>query len=152
MTLMGFLEKPGIFCYNTAMTKMNDNLYYPELSYQICGLCFQVHNELGRYGSEKQYADALEALLKKHALSYVREEFLPASFVGEGNRNKPDFLIGDLIIVDLKAKLVITKDDYFQMKRYLDASKKELGIIFNFRQKYLRPKRVIRGVISGIGV
>jgi len=31
---------------------------YAELSYKINGVLFAVHNELGRYRSEKIYADA----------------------------------------------------------------------------------------------
>ncbi|MDP3741607.1 MAG: GxxExxY protein [bacterium] len=127
------------------MPKMSDTLLYPELSFLVCGLCFNVHNELGRYRSEKQYADLLEVKFKENGVKYEREQFLAPSFPGEGKRNKPDFLVEDRLVLDLKAKSIITKDDYFQMKRYLDSAKKQLGIIVNFRQLYLRPKRVIRG-------
>ena len=127
------------------MPKMSDSLLYPELSYLVCGLCYKVHNELGRYRSEKQYADLLENHFRENRINYKREEFLPPSFPGEGKRNKPDFLIDDKLILDLKAKSIITKEDYFQMKRYLDSTEKDLGIIVNFCQVYLRPKRVIRG-------
>ena len=122
---------------------MYEKLIYPELSYTICGLCFVAHNKLGKYCNEKQYADALEILLKKNKIHYLREKFLPPSFFGEQDRNIPDFLIDDKIILDLKAKRIITKEDYYQMKRYLGAANKKLGIIINFRQNYLQPKRVL---------
>lgn len=102
------------------MTRINKNILHPELSYKICGLCFYVHNWLGRYRNEKQYADAPEDLLKESGAKYVREKPLPASFPGEKNRrNIPDFIVDDKIVIDLKAKPLITKDDYFQMRRYL---------------------------------
>ena len=41
---------------------------------------------------------------------------------------------------------LVTKEDYYQMKRYLTVCDKKLGIIINFRQKYLTPKRVINSL------
>ena len=116
---------------------------YPELSYKVYGLCFKVHNELGRFRNEKQYADALEHAFRDSKIIYEREIPLAISFAGEKTRrNIPDFLIEGKIILDLKAKTIITKEDYFQMQRYLISANKRLGIIVNFRQKYLIPKRV----------
>ena len=126
------------------MMQMNEKVIYPELSYKICGLCFSVHNKLGRYRNEKQYGDALETLLKENNLTYLREAPLPPSFDGEKERrNIVDFMIEDKIIVELKARDIILKEDYFQTSRYLVSSNKKLGLIFNFRQKYLRPIRVL---------
>lgn len=103
---------------------------------------------LGRYRKEKQYGDALEEIFKKNNLSYEREKRLPPSFEGEKySRNIPDFIIENKIILDLKAKLMINKDDYFQMRRYLISLKKKLGLIINFRQVYLRPKRVLNSLV-----
>jgi GxxExxY protein len=131
------------------MMRINKKVIYPELSYKICGLCFYVHNKLGRYRNEKQYADALEALLKENKIKYIREIPLPSSFKGERvGRNLPDFIIEDKIIVELKAKPLILKEDYFQMKRYLVSYKKKLGLMFNFRQKYLRPKRILNSKLE----
>ena len=122
----------------------NSKVIFPELSYKICGLCFKVHNKLGRFRNEKQYADALEDILKESKISHIRELPLPDSFNGERKRrNIPDFIIENKIVVDFKAKRIITKEDYFQMRRYLASSKYRLGIIINFRQKVLSPKRVL---------
>ena len=121
-----------------------EKVIFPELSYKICGLCFEVHNRLGQFRSEKSYADALEEALKTSGITYQREHALDASFAGENDRrNIPDFVIEDKIVMDLKAKRIVTKEDYFQMKRYLTASGKKLGLIVNFRQKYLSPKRIL---------
>ena len=126
------------------MPRIGTQLVYPELSYRLCGLCFDVHNSLGRYRNEKQYGDALEQLMTVAGISFEREKELPASFEGEHNRrNIVDFIVDNSIILDLKAKSFITKEDYFQMQRYLASSSKKLGIIINFRQKVLTPKRVV---------
>jgi GxxExxY protein len=116
----------------------------PELSYKIAGFSFKIQNELGRFRSERSYADAFEVLLKKENIRYEREKALPPSFEGEiERRNIPDFIIDDLIILDLKAKRIITRADYSQMKRYLAAYSKKLGIIVNFQQRYISPKRIL---------
>jgi len=123
---------------------IKNNVLHPALSYRICGFCFSIHNKLGRYLNEKQYADALEELLKQNGVQYLREKPLTPSFNGEKERrNIPDFVIEQKIVVDLKAKPMISKDDYFQMRRYLDSSNKKLGIVVNFRQKHLYPKRIL---------
>jgi GxxExxY protein len=122
----------------------NEDVLYPELSYKISGLCFEAQNELGRFLNEKQFCDFLETLFKRENIGYVREKPLPPSFEGEAERrNIPDFIIEDLIIFDAKAKWFITKQDYYQMQRYLNSYNKKLGIIVNFRQHRIIPRRVL---------
>lgn len=126
---------------------MTDKLIYKELSYKINGLLFKTHNDLGRYKNEKQYADYFENLLIKEGIKYEREVKLNIAFEGERvGRNICDFIIddkGEKIIIELKAVRFLTNEDYFQIKRYLSCSSIELGIIVNFRQKYLEPKRIL---------
>ncbi|MBI2607445.1 MAG: GxxExxY protein [Candidatus Doudnabacteria bacterium] len=114
-----------------------------ELSYEITGLCYKVHKDLGRFCREKQYADELEGLLKENKIEYQREleikQLRPNSPAG----NKVDFMIKKRIIVDIKAKKFITKEDYMQMQRYLQSANLELGLIVNFRSTYLKPQRVL---------
>ena len=123
-------------------------VFHPELSYTLYGLFFETHNELGRYCNEQQYADYLETLFRRKNFRYVRESPLAESFDGEhSRRNIPDFIFENTIVVDLKAKRLITREDYFQMKRYLASSQKKLGIIVNFHQKILTPKRILNSII-----
>jgi GxxExxY protein len=113
-------------------------LIYPELSCLITGICFDIHNTLGRYCREKQYGDALAEKLGKLEISYKRE------FGIEETGNVVDFLIDDTIVVELKAKPIILKDDYYQAQRYLQALNKKLALIINFRNRYLKPIRIIK--------
>jgi len=122
---------------------------YAELSYKIGGVLFAVHNENGRYRNEQQYGDAIENYLKLYKIKYEREKVLPISFIGEfSGRNKVDFLIEDKIILEIKAKRMLEKHDYYQLKRYLVAFNKKLGLLINFRDKFLRPKRVLNSLIK----
>lgn len=74
---------------------------------------------------------------------------MPASFEGEQNsRNKVDFLVENKIILEIKAKRILTRDEYYQVKRYLTALNKKLGILVNFRQKFIQPKRILNSAVS----
>lgn len=122
-------------------------LIYSELSYKLTGILFSVHNTLSRFCNEKQYADAIEGHLKELGIKYEREKILPSSFKNElPGRNKIDFLIADKIILEVKAKRMLTREDYYQIKRYLIALNKKLGILVNFRKRYLEPKRVLNAL------
>jgi hypothetical protein len=99
-------------------------LLYPELSYAIVGCLYKAHNALGRYKNEKQYGDFLEQIFSDEKIAYMRE-------------------IEDTIILELKVKPLITREDYFQVQRYLVASNKRLGILVNFRYASIKPRRIL---------
>lgn len=123
-------------------------IIHKEISYKLNGIFYGIHNKLGPYCSHKQYSDAIEIVLKKRGIDYEREIDIPIEFYGEFIKgNKIDFLIENLIPVDIKAEKYVTKADFVQMLRYLKVTKKKLGIIVNFRQKTLKPKRVINADI-----
>jgi GxxExxY protein len=121
-----------------------DKIILKELSYTVNGILFDVQNQLGRFCREKQYGDLLEKFLKEKNLDYEREKVLPVTNIENQFTNKVDFVINNELLIDLKAKSIVTKEDYYQMNRYLDASGLKLGLIVNFRNKYLKPIRVIR--------
>jgi len=123
------------------MIRMPEKIIYPELSYKITGLLFKAHNQLGRYCKEKQYQDIIEELFKKRNVNFVREKEIPISTEICGNRT--DFIIEDKIILECKAKSFTTKQDYYQLLRYLKASNIRLGLLVNFRNRHLRPKRIL---------
>lgn len=119
-------------------------IIYSDLSYLINGILFKVHNELGRFRNEQEYGDFIENNFKNSDIKYEREKILPISFEGEKiGRNKVDFLIENTIILEIKAKRIIERNDYYQIKRYLSALNKKLGILVNFQDKYLHIKRVL---------
>ena len=124
---------------NTNHTNNNyGKLIFPKLSYVITGVCFEIHNRLGRFAREKQYCNALETKLKELELPYTRE--LNVKNTG----NILDFVIDNKIIVEIKAKRTILKDDYYQIQRYLQILNLKLGLLINFRNRYLKPIRVVR--------
>lgn len=95
----------------------SSNLIYESLTYKINGTLFTVHNRLGSYCNEQQYADAIEEDFKRKDIQYEREKLLPKSFEGErAGRNKIDFLVGGKIVLEIKVKRIIGREDYYQIK------------------------------------
>ena len=122
----------------------NGKIVYPELSYQITDLLFKIHNDLGRFCRERQYGDYFEKLLRENNVGYEREKAIPVKQIANQLTNIADFTVDNKVIIDLKAKQFVLKEDYYQMNRYLEAIGYKLGMIVNFRNKYLKPIRVIR--------
>lgn len=93
---------------------------------------------------KKQYGDAVEQLLIKNNIRYEKEKRLPISFEGEqSGRNIADFLIEGKILLELKTKRMVNREDYYQVRRYLESLNLKLGILANFRDRYLKPHRIL---------
>jgi GxxExxY protein len=122
----------------------NMRIIYPKLSYQLNGIFYEVQNRLGRFSTEKQYAEGVEEMLKQEKINYIREKeiLIPFGKIKIGG-NKVDFLIEDKILVDIKSKNYITREDYLQMQRYLKSANLKLGLVVNFRPKSVIIKRII---------
>jgi GxxExxY protein len=126
-----------------------EGIIYKDLSYKITGLFFKTQKELGCFRNEKQYSDYFEKLLIKESIKYSREHrFEDYQFGKEVVRCICDFIIDDKIILEFKAKDFISKEDYYQAKRYLATLNLKLAIIVNFRQRTLYPKRVLNNIYS----
>jgi len=133
---------------NTTILK-KESVIHPELSFLVNGILFDTRKKLGIFCNEKQYCDHIEQLLKEKGISYEREFVLPESFEGEQKgRNKVDFLIDDKIVLEIKAKKSLVKDDYYQTQRYLIATNKQLAILINMRQYSVTPKRILNNNFS----
>lgn len=119
-------------------------LVLPEDSYNLMGILFQVHNELGPSCKEKNYQDAIEIILKQKAVSYEREKEISIPFAGEELKGFfADFIIDNKIILEVKAEKFIKNNDIRQALRYLKATNFPLAIVVNFKRQKLEYKRII---------
>jgi len=111
-----------------------------ELSYQLGGIFFVIQNEYGRFCKERQYGDVFAIKLQEISLPFQKEVSVE---IGGRKSNFIDFVICGRIIVELKAKPFLSKEDFLQVKRYLAVSGIELGLLVNFQDKYLKPRRIL---------
>lgn len=101
-------------------------------------LVFYIQHELGPWAKEKQYCDVIERKLRENNIPFVRE--FPLGSRG----NITDFMVDNKIILELKAKRIILRDDYVQTQRYLQQAQVKLAILVNFRSKFIKPIRVVK--------
>jgi len=121
-----------------------EKLIYPELSYIIMGILFEVHNKLGTKYQEKHYRRAIEIKLKELNIPYKREVKVNVEFGKEIlGEFFIDFIIDNRIILETKKVWRITQDDVKQVLRYLKATKLKLAILANFRYRRLEYRRVL---------
>ncbi|MFA6169812.1 MAG: GxxExxY protein [Candidatus Margulisiibacteriota bacterium] len=117
-------------------------LLYPELSYKIMGVLFSVHNQLGPGFMEKHYQRGIENEFMKQGIKYLSQVETKIEGIGAF---RLDFLVNDLIVVEIKATPRISRDDYQQIKRYLKLMDKELGILATFGRRNLIYRRILKG-------
>lgn len=125
-------------------TNLTNKLIFPELSYLIMGVLFEVHNKLGNKFQEKHYQRAIESKLASVGIKFKKE--VPVQLTFEGKKLgdfRMDFLIDDKIILETKYVWRITQSDVKQVLRYQQATGLKLAIIANFRHKTLEYRRVV---------
>ena len=120
-------------------------LICPELTKDIIGACMRVHNEIGNGFPEVIYQRALEIEFEKSGISFNRELEMEVKYRGEfvGCR-RVDFLINDLVVVELKAVSALEPIHFSQIINYLKAYDKKIGLLINFGKPKLELKRFVR--------
>jgi len=90
------------------------------------------------------YQRALEIELKIENLPYSRELSMPVMYKGDqiGTR-RVDFLVNELISLEIKAVIELKDVHLAQAINYLEAYNLEVGLLINFGSKSLEFKRLI---------
>jgi GxxExxY protein len=124
---------------------MNNELIYKKETFDIFGLCMEVHRELGHGFLEIVYKDALELLFHRNNVPYEREKeynvvfknvVLPHNFYA-------DFVVYDKIILEIKAAASLADEHIAQTLNYLKVSGNKLGLLVNFGRMKLEYKRLV---------
>ncbi|PIQ07136.1 MAG: GxxExxY protein [Candidatus Nealsonbacteria bacterium CG18_big_fil_WC_8_21_14_2_50_37_10] len=120
------------------------DLIYPELSYTVIGVLFEVYNNLGPGHKEKYYQKAMAVSLKETGLSFKEQVYSPIIFkernIGEYYL---DFLIENKIVLEIKSGEKFLKQNISQIYSYLKIENLKLGILANFTKEGLKFKRIV---------
>lgn len=122
-----------------------EKILYKDLSYKLQGIFFDIRNDLGSGHKESIYQKDLENKLIKLGIKFNREPAIKI-FSSQGDflgLYRPDFLVEDKIIIELKAKQYLIRDELARIYDYLRNSKYELAYLVNFASSRLYFRRFI---------
>ena len=123
---------------------------HEELTHKIIGCAYQVFNTLGFGFLESVYRKAMIIELNKNELKTDEEKPLKVYYedqvVGDFFI---DLLVEDEIIAELKSVQNLAKEHEAQLVNYLNAGKKEIGLLINFGPRGVEVKRKYRNPING---
>ena len=122
---------------------MENSLLQQELTKQIIGLAYEVHNNLGPGFMEVIYQRALATELRKAEISFQREAWLDVYYKNQKvGKKRVDFVFSN-VILEIKAKESLEDKDYIQTLSYLKASDYTVALLINFGGKSVQLKRMI---------
>lgn len=126
---------------------IKENYKYSELTGNIIGCAMEVHNTLGNGFQEVIYQRALAIEFTNERIPFSREQDIPILYKGDhiGTR-RVDFLVNDLVAVEIKALIELEDVHLAQAINYLEAYNLEVGLLINFGSKSLEFKRLLNKI------
>lgn len=103
----------------------------------------EVHNTMGCGFQEYVYQRALEIELKFRNIHSIREFSMPIFYKGTHiATRRVDFLVENIISLEIKAKTQLEPVHFAQAINYLEAYNLEIGLLINFGATSLEFKRL----------
>ena len=122
---------------------IKDEYKYSELTSKIIGCAMRVHSALGNGFQEVIYQRALEIEMTDTELSFSREHEMPVYYkYRQIGTRRVDFLVEEVVSVEIKAITQLEDVHLAQAINYLEAYDLEVGLLINFGAKSLQPKRI----------
>ena len=126
------------------VTKIGENLLYEKESYLIRGACFDLYKKFGGAFKESVINKALVLELKNKGLKVEPQKRIDIIYLNEKiGTYIPDVVVNRKILIELKVKPFLTKEDEKQFWYYLRGSNYKLGFLINFGTRKLEIKRRI---------
>ena len=114
-----------------------------KLTYQIIGCAKEVHKALGNGFQGVIYQRCLAIELDRARLNFSREVEQPILYRGvEIGTRRVDFIVGNRVVVELKALTAFEDVHVAHAKNYVLAYDFEIGLLINFGAVRLEYKRV----------
>ena len=116
---------------------------HSDITQSIIAAALEVHKTLGNGFQELIYQRALDIELINYKLLVAPEIEMAVLYKGTviGSR-RVDFLINDIICVEIKALVKLENVHLAQGLNYLEAFNLEVGLLINFGSKSLEVKRL----------
>ena len=113
-----------------------NELLYQELTAGILKIFYEVYNELGYGFLERVYQNAMYYELKTKGYEVEVQKKINVYYkdiiVGD---YYADLIVNDIVILELKAKEMLTKEHNYQLINYLKSTDCEVGLLLNFGKK-----------------
>lgn len=111
-----------------------------DLTYAIRGAAFAVHSALGPGLMESAYEVCMIHELRKRGFSVRSQVILPILYDGVtlNAGYRVDLIVGDEIIVELKAVEKLQAVHTAQLLTYLKLARKPIGLLMNFHVKNMQ--------------
>jgi GxxExxY protein len=120
------------------------DLLYANLTREIIGASMEVHSNLGPGFLESVYEEALAIEFDLRKVRYERQKGIDVFYKGLlAKQFVCDFLVGEKVLVELKALKAITGVEDAQILNYLRATGLEVGLLINFGERSLKYKRLV---------
>ncbi len=121
-----------------------DDFLHKDKKYQIIGILFEVHKNLGKGFSEIVYKDAIEYEFNQLKIPFEREKEFTVNYKDTILKHKfyADFVVYNGIILEIKTVDCFNANHYNQCLNYLKISKNELALLVNFNSISLEYKRI----------
>lgn len=125
-------------------TERKTDYIYKDLTYKIIGCLYEVHSELGNVHKEVIYHKAMAVELKNKNIPFAEEMPIDVKYKGKRiGSYRPDFIIDDKIILEIKVAPAITKAMQHQVYYYVKGTKYKLVLLANFGTERVGIKRLI---------
>ena len=122
--------------------KKKIDLLYQDDTKKIISACYEVWKKFGGAFKEKVVDNSLNIALKDKGLEVENQKRIDIYFRGKKvGTYIPDKIINQKIIIELKSKPFLTREDVKQFWLYLKGSEYKVGLLVNFGPKKLEIKR-----------